>query len=204
MNNRSKVAGWLIPSALLVAFLATGCASLRTADLQADALKIDVFGNVGIATFTLDYSFASGAETVHKQDRSTMVFVKEGGAWKIAHEHYWHERTIMKNDYQVVYDALHQIYQRHRRNHRENSDSKQMCCMWSTDDPPDTIEGTPPFDDIEDAFGISIDDDTALELYEMHLDEAAKKILEIRQNDANNASYRIVNPGGLPSGEGGR
>ena len=84
----------------------------------------------------------------------------------------------MKNDYQVVYDALHQIYQRHRRNHRENSDSKQMCCMWSTDDPPDIIEGTPPFDDIEDAFGISIDDDTALELYDMHLDEAAKKILK--------------------------
>ena len=26
--------------------------------------------------------------------------------------------------------------------------------MWSTDDPPDIIEGTPPFNDIEDAFGI--------------------------------------------------
>ena len=52
--------------------------------------------------------------------------------------------------------------------------------MWSTDDPPDIIEGTPPFDDVEDAFGISIDDDAALDLYDMHLDGAAGKILEMK------------------------
>jgi hypothetical protein len=52
--------------------------------------------------------------------------------------------------------------------------------MWSTDDPPDIIKGTPPFDDIEDAFGISIGDDTALELYDMDLDDAAMKILEMK------------------------
>lgn len=83
--------------------------------------------------------------------------------------------------YQNTYKILHQIYEKHRRKYKKNSDSKQMCCMWSTDDPPDIIEGTPPFDDIEDAFGISIDDDAALELYDMHLDEAARKIIEIRQ-----------------------
>ncbi len=90
----------------------------------------------------------------------------------------------MKTDYQSVFDTLHRIYQKHRRDHPENGDSQQMCCMWSTDDPPDIIEGTPPFDDIEDAFGITVDDDTALELYDMHLDEAARRILEIQRLQA--------------------
>jgi len=86
----------------------------------------------------------------------------------------------MRDDYQSIYNLLHRIYQIHRRKHPKNRDTQQMCCMWSTDDPPDIIEGTPPFDDIEDAFGISIDDDTALELYDMDLDEAAMKILEMK------------------------
>ena len=86
----------------------------------------------------------------------------------------------MKNDFKTVYGTLHRIYDRHRRKHRENRDSKQMCCMWSTNDPPDVIEGTPPFDDIEDAFEIAVDEDAALELYDMHLDEAAKKIMVMR------------------------
>jgi len=86
----------------------------------------------------------------------------------------------MKNKYQTVYEKLQRIYQKHRRNHPENGDSGQMCCMWSTSDPPDIIEDTPPFGDIEDAFSISISDDEALELYDMNLDEAAKKIMEVR------------------------
>jgi hypothetical protein len=86
----------------------------------------------------------------------------------------------MKDDHQSVYDTLHHIYQKHRRNHPENGDSKQMCCMWSTDDPPEIIEGTPPSDDIEDAFGITVDDDAAMGLYDMRLDEAARKIMEMR------------------------
>lgn len=85
----------------------------------------------------------------------------------------------MSDEYQSVYDTLYRIYQRHRRDHPENGDSAQMCCMWSTDAPPDSVEGTPPIDDIEDAFAISIDDDTAMELYDMHLGEAARKILEM-------------------------
>lgn len=87
----------------------------------------------------------------------------------------------MNDDYQSTYDVLRRIYQAHRLDYPENSDSDQMCCMWSTNDPPDIIEGTPPFTDIEDAFDISIDDDTALELYDMHLDEAARKISEMQK-----------------------
>jgi len=83
----------------------------------------------------------------------------------------------MKNAFVAVYETLHRIYQKHRRQHRENRDSKQMCCMWSTHEPPDIIEGTAPFDDIEDAFGITVDEDAAMALYDMDLDEAARMIM---------------------------
>jgi len=53
--------------------------------------------------------------------------------------------------------------------------------MWSTDDPPDIIEDTPPFDDIADAFGITIDWEDALELYDMRLDEATTRLIEMKQ-----------------------
>jgi hypothetical protein len=87
----------------------------------------------------------------------------------------------MTDDYANVYETLHLIYQKHRRQYREHDDdSKQMCCMWSTNDPPDIIEGTPPFDDIEDAFGITVDDDAAMEFFDMNLDEATRKIVEMR------------------------
>jgi hypothetical protein len=90
----------------------------------------------------------------------------------------------MNDDFRSVYDRLHRTYEKHRRKYRENRDSRQMCCMWSTDAPPDIIEGTPPFDDVEDAFGITVDDDAALELYDMHLDEAATRIMEMQRRQA--------------------
>ena len=89
----------------------------------------------------------------------------------------------MKNKSQAVYQTLHGIYDRHRRKYPENPDSKQMCCMWSTDDPPDNIEGTVPFCDIEEAFHISIDDDQALNFYDMDLDAATNKIIKIMETE---------------------
>jgi len=86
----------------------------------------------------------------------------------------------MKNSHTNVYGTLHAIYSKYRQKHRENPDSKQMCCMWSTNDPPDIIEGTEPLCDIEAAFDIRITDDDALDLYDMDLDEAARKIIEIK------------------------
>lgn len=81
-----------------------------------------------------------------------------------------------------TYKALYRIYNKHRGKFCENSyDSEQMCLMWSTNDPPDVIEGTEPFDDIEDAFDICIDEDDALVLYNMQLKEAVKRIVEIQQ-----------------------
>ena len=55
--------------------------------MRADALKIDVFDNVLIATYNLDYSIDSGGTNMHAKERTTMVFVKDSGSWKIAHEH---------------------------------------------------------------------------------------------------------------------
>ena len=88
----------------------------------------------------------------------------------------------MKTFY-TTYETLYRIYNKHRLQYRENSyDSQQMCLMWSTDDPPDVIEGTEPFIDIEEAFGICIDDDdAAADLYDMELKEAAKRIIEIQK-----------------------
>jgi ketosteroid isomerase-like protein len=64
-----------------------GLGSLTGLKMRADALKVDVFGDVGIATFILDYSFQSGTEVIHRSEHTTLVFVKDRGAWKITHEH---------------------------------------------------------------------------------------------------------------------
>jgi hypothetical protein len=85
--------------------------------------------------------------------------------------------------YNAAYNKLHGIYDKHRRNYRENGDSKQMCWMWSTNDPPDQIEDTEPLDDIEAAFNITIDEDDAMDLYDMILEDAAKRIIEIQERN---------------------
>mgnify|MGYP001600308398 CR=1 FL=1 len=90
----------------------------------------------------------------------------------------------MKKRDKTAYQTLHAIYDRHRRRYRGNPDSKQMCCMWSSYSPPDVIEGTRPLRDIEKAFGIEIDEDEALVLYDMRLDEAARKIVEMQKEIA--------------------
>ena len=87
------------------------------------------------------------------------------------------------NTYKETYTILHDIYQKHRQLYRENGDSKHMCCMWSTDDPPDQIEGTDPFLDVETAFNIAIDDEDALDLYDMDLKDAAKRIMELQKRN---------------------
>jgi hypothetical protein len=52
--------------------------------------------------------------------------------------------------------------------------------MWSTNEPPDEIEGTSPLNDIEDAFDIEINDEDSLDLYDMTLKEASIRVLEIQ------------------------
>ena len=78
--------------------------------------------------------------------------------------------------YQNTYKILHQIYEKHRRKYKENSDSKQMCCMWSTSRPPDDIYNTDQIFSIDEAFKIELSEDDVLELYDMDIVEAAEKI----------------------------
>jgi ketosteroid isomerase-like protein len=65
-----------------------GLAAIQSLSMRADNLKIDVFGQVGIATFTLAYRFVAGGEILERQEQSTLVFVNDHGQWKIAHEHF--------------------------------------------------------------------------------------------------------------------
>jgi len=65
-----------------------GLAPVADLSMRAEDLKIDVFGDAAIATFVLNYSFKAGADAFQKQALSTLVFVKDHGAWKITHEHF--------------------------------------------------------------------------------------------------------------------
>jgi ketosteroid isomerase-like protein len=65
-----------------------GLGSISELAMHADDLKIDLFGDVGITTFTFRYSFKAGGSAFKKEAQATMVFVKDGNGWKIAHEHF--------------------------------------------------------------------------------------------------------------------
>ena len=64
-----------------------GLAAAAGLVMKAEDVKIDVFAGVGIATFILKYSFNTSSGPLEKQALSTLVFVRDGGAWRIAHEH---------------------------------------------------------------------------------------------------------------------
>lgn len=77
-----------------------------------------------------------------------------------------------------TYKRLHKIYKKYQSKYRHNPDSNQMCCMWSTYNPPDTLCDTRQIFEIEQKFGIELTEDEALELYDMDLEEAAGLIDE--------------------------
>jgi len=78
-----------------------------------------------------------------------------------------------------IHDELQRIYEKHRKKYKENPDSQQMCCMWSTSNPPDIIEGTAPFLDIEETFGILIDDNDCMDIYDMDIKNASVRITKL-------------------------
>lgn len=65
-----------------------GLATITGLAMQAEDLKIDIFGDVAVATFVMNSSFKTGTASIEKKSRGTLVFVKERGAWEIAHEHF--------------------------------------------------------------------------------------------------------------------
>ena len=84
----------------------------------------------------------------------------------------------MKSEHQDIYDRLHKLYKKYFRRYK-NPDSKQICCMWSTRNPPDEIYECSQMDDIQDEFNIRLTEDDALELYDMKLDEATEYIAKL-------------------------
>ena len=76
-------------------------------------------------------------------------------------------------------DVLTSIYNKYRKKYRGNPDSGQLCCIWSTNNPPDEIYHSKQISSIESAFNIELSESDAYELYDMELDEAAKKIDDI-------------------------
>jgi hypothetical protein len=77
---------------------------------------------------------------------------------------------------------LKSIYDKYRKKYRSNPDSGQLCCMWSTINPPGDIYNSDQILSIEKAFGIDLSEDEALELYDMELEEAVKRIEAIIRN----------------------
>ncbi len=79
-----------------------------------------------------------------------------------------------------TYQQLYNIYKKYQRKYKHNPDSKQMCCMWSTCNPPDTLCDTKQISEIEKEFRIELTEEEAVDLYDMDLKEAAKWIDEKR------------------------
>ena len=50
-------------------------------------LKIDVFGDIGIATYYPHVTFEKDGEKKQASGRQTLVFLKTKDGWKIVHEH---------------------------------------------------------------------------------------------------------------------
>jgi len=61
--------------------------SIRDLKLEVKDLKIDVFGEIGIATYYPHYTFEKDGEKKSGSSRQTLVFLKTKGGWKIVHEH---------------------------------------------------------------------------------------------------------------------
>jgi hypothetical protein len=85
----------------------------------------------------------------------------------------------MKTTPKEIYDKLHPIYQKYRNKYKGNSDSQKMCLMWSTYNPPDIIEGTKPFRDIEKVFNIEINETECMEIYDMTITEATVRLASL-------------------------
>ena len=66
---------------------ATFFSSITNAKYETRDLKVDVFGDVGIATYYPAVSFERDGNEVEVAGRQTLVFVKTDSGWKLVHEH---------------------------------------------------------------------------------------------------------------------
>ena len=61
--------------------------SISKFNQEVKDLKIDVFGDMGIATYYTEVSFVQDGEERKGSGRQTLVFLKTENGWKIVHEH---------------------------------------------------------------------------------------------------------------------
>ena len=61
--------------------------SITNFKAEVKDLKIDVFGDIGIATYYPHVSFEKDGEELTGSARQTLVFLKTSEGWKIIHEH---------------------------------------------------------------------------------------------------------------------
>jgi ketosteroid isomerase-like protein len=57
-------------------------------EYKLNDIKVDVFDNTAISTFLLAYDVTFDGRQYKDTLRGTLVFVKDRGNWKIAHEHF--------------------------------------------------------------------------------------------------------------------
>jgi len=55
---------------------------------RVEDLKVDVFGPTAVATFAMSYEVVAAGQTRQAKAQATLVWVKVGPDWKIAHEHF--------------------------------------------------------------------------------------------------------------------
>ena len=61
--------------------------SITNVNYEVRDLKIDAFGDIGIATYYPEVSFERDGSPVEVSGRQTFVFLKTDAGWKLVHEH---------------------------------------------------------------------------------------------------------------------
>ncbi len=78
----------------------------------------------------------------------------------------------MKNE---TINKLYEVYKKYV-NRNEPDPNSQLCKIWSLDNPPDILEGTSQLESIEETFDIIINEDQAVELFDMSIIQASAYI----------------------------
>ncbi len=61
--------------------------SISEVSYLVNDLKIDIFGNVGIATYYPEVSFIKNGKRLESTGRQSLVFLLTDSGWKLVHEH---------------------------------------------------------------------------------------------------------------------
>ncbi len=89
----------------------------------------------------------------------------------------------MNEDQPNIEEMFYDIYKKHVKRY-SHSDTNQICCMWSTSNPPDEIVECDQIYDIEKAFDIVFSENDAMDIYDMDYGDAIifiqKKVKENR------------------------